>query len=117
MSLGVPVISTGFGGTTDFTEGYEIQIPFLLVSTKEDRFSGSFYSEYDSNWAQPDLKVVLEYLQKIDSNDDFRSELTRQGLNLSKLFFDQTKFSYQKFVDNLVSPPRIIKFLKWILAT
>lgn len=117
MSLGIPVISTGFGGTTDFTEGYEIQIPFVLVSTKEARFSGSFYSKHESNWAQPNLKVVLEYLQRIDSNDDFRSELTRQGLNLSQLFFTQTQFSYQNFVNKLVSPPRITKFFKWILET
>jgi glycosyltransferase involved in cell wall biosynthesis len=117
MSIGIPVISTGFGGTTDFTDGYEIQIPFDLVSTKESRFSGSFYSEYDSYWAQPDLKVVLEYLQRIESSNDFRSEMTRQGLSLSKLFYQQTQFSYQKFVDELVSTPKFTKFIKWAIGS
>ena len=117
MSIGIPVISTGFGGTTDFTDGYEIQIPFDLVSTKESRFSGSFYSEYDSYWAQPDLKVVLEYLQRIESSNDFRSEMTGQGLSLSKLFYQQTQFSYQKFVDELVSTPKFTKFIKWAIGS
>jgi glycosyltransferase involved in cell wall biosynthesis len=72
MSLGKPVIATGYSGNMDFMKpGNSILVPFELVPVGQDAFP---YPE-DSRWAQPDIEFAANSMRQLSADESLRSRL------------------------------------------
>jgi glycosyltransferase involved in cell wall biosynthesis len=78
MSLGKPVIATGYSGNLEFMNGdNSLLVPYRLTSIGE----GSFPYDPGSVWAEPDLEVAAEYMKKIFTDSDFARALGLEAKN------------------------------------
>jgi glycosyltransferase involved in cell wall biosynthesis len=78
MSLGKPVIATGYSGNMDFMkESNSILVPYELVAVGDDAFP---YPE-DSRWAQPDIKFAANAIRELSGDESLRSRLGDQARN------------------------------------
>jgi glycosyltransferase involved in cell wall biosynthesis len=76
MSLGKPVIATGYSGNLDFMNSdNSILVPFELVDVGDDAYP------YDktSKWAQPDLDFAAGAMRKLHEDSEFRKMLGSQA--------------------------------------
>lgn len=76
MSLGKPVIATGYSGNLDFMNPENsIMVPIELVPVGDDAYP------YDINakWAQPDLAFTIEALRKLHQDPELRARLGSQA--------------------------------------
>lgn len=81
MSLGKPVISTDYSGTTDFVRpstGYPVD--FKLIDIEDDQ-----YLVARGRWADPDLDHAAWLMQRVYRD---RAEARRRGLNAQKAVRD-----------------------------
>ena len=76
MSLGKPVIATGYSGNMSFMKpGNSILVPFELVPVGQDAFP---YPE-DSRWAQPDIEFAANSMRQLSADESLRSRLGDQA--------------------------------------
>jgi len=84
MSLGKPVIATGYSGNIDFMgPKNSILVPFELVSVGDDAYP------YDKNakWAQPDLGFAADAMRKLHEDPELRTRLgTQAKLDVTSAF-------------------------------
>ena len=76
MSLGKPVIATGYSGNLEFmNQNNSILVPFELVLVGDDAYP------YDKNalWAKPDLDFAADALRKLHQDPELRSRLGSQA--------------------------------------
>jgi glycosyltransferase involved in cell wall biosynthesis len=76
MSLGKPVIATGYSGNIDFmSPTNSILVPFELVPVGDDAYP------YDKNakWAQPDLGFAADAMRKLHEDPELRTRLGTQA--------------------------------------
>ena len=72
MSLGKPVIATGYSGNLDFMKpDNSILVPFKLVTVGGQAFP---YPE-DSQWAQPDIEFAANAMRELSSDEGLRTRL------------------------------------------
>jgi glycosyltransferase involved in cell wall biosynthesis len=72
MSLGKPVIATGYSGNMDFmNQDNSILVPFELVAVGDDAFP---YPE-DSRWAQPDIQFAANAIRELNLDSDRRKQI------------------------------------------
>jgi hypothetical protein len=77
----VPTLATGFGGNLDFMGDFvDSLISFSRISTHE--FPNSFYSNFESSWAEPDMDDAVDKLRFALNNP--KNFLDRQKLYSSK---------------------------------
>jgi glycosyltransferase involved in cell wall biosynthesis len=76
MSLGKPVIATGYSGNLDFTNAENsLLVDYRLTAV------GAHNEPYDPNclWADPDLDQAARHMRDIASNRDLYDRLSREG--------------------------------------
>jgi glycosyltransferase involved in cell wall biosynthesis len=76
MSLGKPVITTGYSGNLDFmNSNNSILVPFKLVPVGDDAYP------YDKNahWAQPDLGFAADAMRELHQDPELRIRLGSQA--------------------------------------
>jgi hypothetical protein len=67
MSLGKPVIATGYSGNMDFmNQDNSILVPFELVAVGNDAFP----CPKDSRWAQPDIQFAANAIRELNLDSD-----------------------------------------------
>jgi glycosyltransferase involved in cell wall biosynthesis len=72
MSLGKPVIATGYSGNMDFMNSdNSILVPFELVPVAEDAYP---YPK-DSRWAQPDIEFAARAMRELSLDSEKRAQL------------------------------------------
>ena len=72
MSLGKPVITTGYSGNMDFmNQDNSILVPFELVAVGDDAFP---YPK-DSRWAQPDIQFAANAMSELSLDSDLRKKI------------------------------------------
>jgi glycosyltransferase involved in cell wall biosynthesis len=77
MSLGKPVIATGYSGNMDFmNSNNSILVPFDLVPVGEDAFP---YPK-DSRWAQPDIEFAANAIRELSLDSNLRSRISTNAL-------------------------------------
>lgn len=89
MSLGVPVIATGYGGNMEFTNpNTSCIVPYKLVPCKSNypAFRGV------EKWPEPDIEAASYYLRKLYDSSSYRTTLAEKG----KLFVSE-KYSCNLF--------------------
>lgn len=62
LSIGKPVVATGWSGVVDFTPPHFLT-PYNLVSVDDD--SGPYGAFREARWAEPDEKAAIELLRSI----------------------------------------------------
>jgi glycosyltransferase involved in cell wall biosynthesis len=78
MSLGKPVIATGYSGNMDFmNSNNSILVPFELVPVAEDAYP---YPK-DSRWAQPDIEFAADAMRTLSLNKEKRLQIGNQALS------------------------------------
>ena len=78
MSLGKPVIATGYSGNMDFMNSdNSILVPFELVPVAEDAYP---YPK-DSRWAQPDIEFAADAMRTLSLNKEKRLQIGNQALS------------------------------------
>ena len=76
MSLGKPVVATGYSGNMDFmNEENSILVPFKITSIGP----GSEPYPQDSVWAQPDINFAAKAIRELHENASLRSSLGEKG--------------------------------------
>ncbi len=76
MSLGKPVITTGYSGNMDFMdEKNAILVPYELVAVGADAFP---YPE-DSRWAQPSIEFAAKAMRELHQNESLRIRIGDQA--------------------------------------
>jgi len=76
MSLGKPVIATGWSGNMDFMDaGNSCPVAFDLVTL--DRDHGPYAA--GQTWAEPDAGHAAELMQRIARDADFRTRIAARG--------------------------------------
>jgi SAM-dependent methyltransferase/glycosyltransferase involved in cell wall biosynthesis len=76
MTLGVPVIATGYSGNLDFmTEDDSLLVPYELVPVAP----GSGPYPVTTRWADPDVSVAATYMRKIFDDPAFAESLGQRG--------------------------------------
>jgi glycosyltransferase involved in cell wall biosynthesis len=76
MSLGKPVIATGYSGNMDFMKSdNSILVPFTLVPVGDDAFP---YPK-DSRWAQPDIEFAARAMRELSEDVSLRSRVGNQA--------------------------------------
>jgi glycosyltransferase involved in cell wall biosynthesis len=113
MSLGKPVIATGYSGNMDFmNQDNSILVPFELVAVGDDAFP---YPE-DSRWAQPDIEFAANAIRELSLNSEKRLQLGTQALNdvTSQFTMEQAAEFTRKRVEYLHRKRFIQKFKKLI---
>lgn len=76
MSLGKPVVATGYSGNLDFmNEENSILVPFKITKIG----SGSEPYPKDSVWAQPDINFAAKAIRELHENASLRSSLGEKG--------------------------------------
>lgn len=75
MSVGTPVVATGWSGNVDFMDASNsLLVPFELVSVHG--VSHPLYaSESHQKWAEPDISAAAEALRTLADDEDLRSRL------------------------------------------
>ena len=87
MSLGKPVIATGYSGNLDFMdESNSTLIPFQLIKVGE----GSFPYHPDSHWADPNIEIAAQEISRLFNDEPLRVQL---GSKAAKSI--QTKFTIE----------------------
>jgi glycosyltransferase involved in cell wall biosynthesis len=72
MSLGKPVIATGYSGNLDFMKpNNSILVPFTLVPVGDDAFP---YPK-DSRWAQPDIEFAANAIRELSADKILRDRI------------------------------------------
>ena len=72
MYLGKPTIATGYSGNTEFMNSTNsILVPYTLVPVPK----GAYPNGKDQFWAEPDIEVAADNMQKIVSDSAFRDQL------------------------------------------
>jgi glycosyltransferase involved in cell wall biosynthesis len=76
MSLGKPVIATGYSGNLDFmNEANSILVPFELVAVGTDAIP---YPE-DARWAQPNIEFAAAAMRKLNGDESLRARIGNQA--------------------------------------
>jgi glycosyltransferase involved in cell wall biosynthesis len=76
MSLGKPVIATGYSGNLDFMKpNNSILVPYELVSVGDDAFP----YQKDSRWAQPNIEFAARAMRELSEDVSFRSRMGNQA--------------------------------------
>jgi len=102
MYLGKPTIATGYSGNTEFmNSGNSILVPYTLVPVPK----GAYPSGKDQMWAEPDIEVAAENMQKIVSDRVLRETL---GKKASDYMGD--KHSYVKAGETIRSQLEQLKY-------
>lgn len=101
MSLGKPVVATGYSGNMDFMNiENSIPVPFEKVSVGEDAYP---YLP-NSKWAEPDIEFASKELRRLFSDKDLRSRIGSKAKNHVEVNFTElmaTKFIEQRVTWNL----------------
>ena len=72
MYLGKPTIATGYSGNTEFMNSTNsMLVPYTLVPVP----NGAYPNGADQMWAEPDIEVAAEKMQKMASDSALRDEL------------------------------------------
>jgi glycosyltransferase involved in cell wall biosynthesis len=72
MSLGKPVIATGYSGNLDFMKSdNSILVPFTLVPVGDEAFP---YPK-DSRWAQPDIEFAANAMRELSTDEILRDQI------------------------------------------
>ena len=75
MSMGIPVVCTGFSGHLDFaTPEGALLVPYDRVPIGDSATEHYRPHHYDRppSWAQPDLDCAADYLRRLSDDEDFR---------------------------------------------
>jgi glycosyltransferase involved in cell wall biosynthesis len=76
MSLGKPVIATGYSGNLDFmNKQNSILVPYELVSVGADALP---YEE-DSRWAQPNIDFAAKAMRELNGDASLRTRIGHQA--------------------------------------
>jgi glycosyltransferase involved in cell wall biosynthesis len=76
MSLGKPVIATGYSGNLDFmSEQNAILVPYELVAVGTDAVP---YPE-DSRWAQPNIEFAAAAMRELNRDESLRARIGNQA--------------------------------------
>jgi glycosyltransferase involved in cell wall biosynthesis len=76
MSLGKPVIATGYSGNMDFmTEENSCLVPWspVLVGSGAEGYPAS------ATWAEPDLEAAAQLMRRVFVDQEFASELGQRA--------------------------------------
>jgi glycosyltransferase involved in cell wall biosynthesis len=72
MYLGKPTIATGYSGSTEFMNSTNsMLVPYTLVPVP----AGAYPNGKDQLWAEPDIEVAAEKMQKMASDSTLREKL------------------------------------------
>jgi glycosyltransferase involved in cell wall biosynthesis len=81
MTLGRPVIATGYSGNMDFMNpSNSLLVEYELVPLEDD--SGAY--RLPSRWAEPNVKSAAFYLRKIFDNEDFARQISKSAYSSCK---------------------------------
>lgn len=87
MSLGVPVIATGFGGNTDFVnESTAFVVPFKMCPVAKS------YSPYAAEWAEPDVHAAASHLIKLYTDPTLGTTKAKAAQELIATTFSAKRF-------------------------
>ena len=76
MSLGKPVIATGYSGNMDFmNEQNSFLVPYEMVAVGADAFP---YDE-DSRWAQPNIEFAAKAMRELNGDAGLRTRIGNQA--------------------------------------
>ncbi len=76
MSLGVPVILTGYSGTNDFAdETCACVVPYTLVPVKPDEYPGV----EGQRWAEPDVQTAAHYMRWVHEHPSDARAMALKG--------------------------------------
>jgi glycosyltransferase involved in cell wall biosynthesis len=76
MSLGKPVIATGYSGNMDFmNEQNSFLVPYEMVAVGADAFP---YDE-DSRWAQPNIEFAAKAMRELNGDAGLRTRIGHQA--------------------------------------
>lgn len=75
MSLGTPVIATGYSGNMDFMPEGSV----LLVPAREVTVGPGRYYPPHGHWASPDLDVAAAHMRRVRGDEELRHRLARAG--------------------------------------
>jgi glycosyltransferase involved in cell wall biosynthesis len=77
MSLGIPVIATGWSGNMDFMDGTNsFLVGYTLTSAKDEK---GIYSVPGAMWAEPDVNDAATALRLVAEHPDRAREVARLG--------------------------------------
>jgi glycosyltransferase involved in cell wall biosynthesis len=85
MSLGTPVIATGYSGNMDFMPDGSV----LVVPAREETVGPGHYYPAHGHWASPDLDAAAAHMRRVVDDEDLRHRLAVAGRSALE------KFSYE----------------------
>lgn len=80
------VLSTSYSAPREFLTNYEKFIPIDYKIVKTQQFKNSYYSKYDSEWAEPNLVDCINKLKNIVVNNDEVSTNIIEEVNIKDIF-------------------------------
>jgi len=113
MSLGKPVIATGYSGNMDFmNKSNSILVPYEMFVVGEDAFP---YPD-DSRWAQPNIEFAANAMRQLNEDKSLRSRLGDQArIDVAAEFTMERAAEFTKFrVENLHTKHFFQKLFKLI---
>jgi glycosyltransferase involved in cell wall biosynthesis len=76
MSLGVPVVATGYSGNMDFMDtDCALVVSYHLVPVG-DRYP---YASAGAVWAEPDVAMAAAFLRRLSEDAQYRSDIGERG--------------------------------------
>ena len=89
MSLGVPVVATGYGGNTDFcSEETAFLVPFELEDWRDD----CGFPQHMGEWAEADVDAAATILKAIFDNPQLGRQRSQRGQEFVRKFFSVENF-------------------------
>ena len=101
MFLGKPVVITGYSSVLEFCNAdNSIIIPYEMVPVPSD-FSESLFYRHVKEWAEPDIGVAADALQRLYSSPDLRRRLGDNAHSFIVDYFSTENFrrSVERFLD------------------
>lgn len=78
MLMGIPVISTGWSGSHEFTTGSGLEVPYSLVQARDP--SGRYHN--GGQWADPDTASAAALMRQLRDDPDAARRLGAEGRRL-----------------------------------
>jgi glycosyltransferase involved in cell wall biosynthesis len=80
MALGKPVITTGWSGNMDFTDGENsCLVPYSLVPLEPGSQYHALSQGVDQVWAEPSVPDAVEWMRRLDASRELRLEIGERG--------------------------------------
>jgi glycosyltransferase involved in cell wall biosynthesis len=88
MLLGVPVIVTGYSGTTDFaTSQYALTVPYQLIPVAGDAYPGVD----GQRWAAPDIDAAARHMRFVHDKPRAAKALGARGRKQIRRLYDSER--------------------------